>query len=536
MRCNADLARPAAWVKLCAHLDGIAIGSTVAALNGRGILAELRDAETPLDVDALARRYGARRGYLHVAFWLLAAQGLIHREQGDGAGQTWVCLTPTGRTWSRLAHTYDAVPALLAEAAEVSSAVYRGGAWEARWRHLLPNNNGAKTAEEIRVTHHVFGCLVASTALALLRSGVFDAFAQEPDATLTLQRLPGRPEVLAEAFDILAYEGWTRREDDEVSLTPEGQAVPLLAPQYRRPVAYLPLYAHVPDLLFGDGRDVATDERRTETADVDQENRIITSGEVFQRTCRAPFFDLALPLFDTDEPAGQPRYLVDIGSGDGTMLKELFVAIRDRTRRGQVLDSYPLVAIAAEYESVAERVSGRMLSEAGIPHLTVYGDIGGPRELAMRLSAQGIDMRDALHVSKSVIHNRRYRPPHAKMGCGSGSSAIAVRPDGELITGEALADSLVELFESWRPWIVRHGLIAIDAHTLDPGILARRANSTPLLEFIAAHGYSNQHLVEIDVHRRAAGLAGLHRIKSHEFGAKIVDHPFMSIDYYRVAD
>ncbi len=519
----------AAWRKLCAHIDGIGIGSTVAALCEQGVLTELDAAVIPLDVDRLAERYGARRGYLHLAFALLATQGLVVRHGDLGRGDVRVSLTPEGRAWIAFADAYRRVPMLIEEALTLSSSIGAGRLSDGRWRGFLTSRSQTASAVDHLVRRHVSGCLAAAAAAALLRGGAFNAFKNNLAASVSSEQFSASEAPFLEAFDILAGEGWAYRDGDRVTLTPEGRFLPTIAPQYRRPVAYLPLYARVPHLLFGHAY---SDVAGIDGDDVDQKDRIATSGEVFRRTCRDPLFELVLPLFDTDDPAAEPRYIVDVGSGDGTMLKELFIAIREQTRRGRILDSFPLIAIAAEFESLAQRTSGDALAEAGIPHLTVFGDIGDPAGLAASLSGQGIDMREALHISKSVIHNRAYVAPRNGERPDFKCTGLAVRPDGELIDGEHLAGTLVDLFESWRPWIGNHGMIAIDAHMVEPDALAMRRGRTVLTELMASHGYSNQHLVDIETHRRAAMSAGLRRRASRDFGAEIAGQPFLSIDHY----
>lgn len=58
------------WNEVCHHADGLAVGSTTAALDERGVPRLLT--EGPTTVGGLRRRLHANPGYLHVAIRLLA--------------------------------------------------------------------------------------------------------------------------------------------------------------------------------------------------------------------------------------------------------------------------------------------------------------------------------------------------------------------------------------------------------------------------------------------------------------------------------
>src|SRR6185503_9114835 len=116
------------------------------------------------------------------------------------------------------------------------------------------------------------------------------------------------------------------------------------------------------------------------------------------------------------------------------------------------------------------------------------------------------DAADALFVTKSVIHNRPYRPPldsSAAAGRRSTSTAVCVAPDGTLIENRDLEQNLVELFTRWRGLLARHGLVVIEAHTTTPAIAALHRRRSLVTALDAAHAYSHQLLVEPEVFRSA---------------------------------
>ena len=171
-----------------------------------------------------------------------------------------------------------------------------------------------------------------------------------------------------------------------------------------------------------------------------------------------------------------------------------------------------------------------MLAALATPSLAVHGDIGDPAAIATTLAAHGLEAADALHVNKSVLHNRTHRPPSRHRTCPA-TAAVFVEPGGGFVEPDAAFGGLVETFEAWRPLIARHGMLAIEAHTVDPVGAARHLGRSLVTSLDAAHGFSRQYLVEIDVHRAAAEAAGLEARARTDLGMAMMGEPIMSIDH-----
>lgn len=509
----------AVWRKVCLNIDGIALGTTVCALAEKGILAELAGVGAPLSVDDLAARYGARRGFLHLAARLLASQGLV-RVSGSGAAAR-VSLSEDGRAWLPFLSAYDGFPDLIAAAMTLLAGTADEDAcevWEAALHHLL--GDGDAMAERVRL--HVTGPLVA-VALRLLAGN-------------DLQDKVAPPHLCWQA---LAAQGWAEEGSGGYALTPEGEVAAGMAAQYFLPLSYFPTFSRVPEMLFGDmPGSLDRDEGGVENH-LDRALDIEASGAVFTRLCAGPFMELALPLFDREPLAAQPAYVIDTGCGDGTLLKELFHAIASRTRRGKALSEFPLVMVGAEYNPVARKTAQAALEAAGIPHLVVAGDIGDPDGLGEALAGHGIDARQALHVSKSVIHNRRYQPPRdvaAARSREAGPPGVFVDEEGDLIEPGYMAQNLVEHFRAWLPWIRRHGMLVIEAHTVAPEVAAAHVGRHLMAYLDASHGFSRQNLMEAGRYRELAREAGFIALSSHDFLTGLVGRPLLSLDYFLPAD
>ena len=74
------------WDALCRHIDGVAFGTTMAALHERGALAMLAAQDRP-PFGPLRARLAANPGFLHVAARLLADQGWVARHGEPGTAR-----------------------------------------------------------------------------------------------------------------------------------------------------------------------------------------------------------------------------------------------------------------------------------------------------------------------------------------------------------------------------------------------------------------------------------------------------------------
>ena len=428
------------WDALCRHIDGMAVGTTMAALHERGALTLLA-AQDRTEFAVLRARLGASPGFLHVALRLLADQGWIARQGEPGTDQLTIAPTARGRVvMTELAGAYPAAVRSLAQAERIAEARGRQPgpfAALARREWGLP---AAGIPPDVRrqVLGHLDGHLVAPVMYAV-SSG---------QADLATSR---------GAAEILALPGWARPGGKAPELTPDGELALSLARQYRYPVTYLPLLQQVPDLLFGEPRQPGGNGSDDEETHLDRELDLRFSGDVFAAACREPFLRLALPLFDRTPLGGQPALVVDTGCGDGTLLEVLYRAVREQTERGRHLAERPLLMAGVDPSPVARRMAAARLSRAGVPHVILDGDIADPAGLERALAARGLDARDALHVCKSAIHDRAYpkardqprtqrgdpRPPP-----GAGAYAL---PDGSAIPASSVALDLARLFRRWRP-------------------------------------------------------------------------------------
>jgi hypothetical protein len=532
--------RTRVWDQVCRHVDGLAVGSTVAALDESGLLRIIAAAEQ-VSVGELRQRTNVNPGYLHVAIRLLADQAWVVGGGEPGTDALTVRPTRCGRAvMAELAGGYRTAVGFLPMAERLDPVLSGRRDPEARdtlahfhelmrqeWR-LPPDTLPVRARRQVLA--HLDGHLVAPVMSSLTRRGVLRRGTAVP-------LNGGSRDALRSAFGILASQGWVRITEDTARLTPAGVVAAAFGKQYWHPVSYVPTFRRVPRLLFGDP---GTGRAGPDDGDghLDRELDIRFSGEVFTATCRAPFLEMTLPLFDRRPVEVQPAAVVDVGCGDGTVLETLYAHVRANTERGRRLADRPLVMVGVEPSPVARRVTAERLRRADIPHVVVDGDIADPGGIARAMREGGLDPADALYVSKSVIHDRAYREPGERVPVADPppvSWDAFAAPDGSVIPPAKMALSLVELFRAWREPARRHGLLVIEAHAADPGTSSRFIGRTVATSFDATHGYSNQYPVEPDVFAWAARAAGLRSRAHREPGAETTGHTVLTVDHL-VAD
>lgn len=525
---------------VCHHLDGIAIGASVAAPVDRGMFEKFKKAQVALPVNDWADEVGAQPGYVHVVMRLLAHQGFVRLSGDIPAGETHVTLTDQGRAWLGLVDYYRQIPLVTNLAASLLEVLRTGKGSGARgWRLPVVPMQDSESSLAARVALHLHGWLVAVVMKELDSKGVFKELASKRGAPLSLQNHGVAPSVCTFVRDILHAQGWAEGTGEKLVLTAAGHVAASFAVQYSYPVSYMSTFRSMSEALFGGGTSVRSDPSVSDEPHVDRLLDVQFSGLVFDRTCKEPFFELVLPIFDREPVSAQPSCIVDTGSGDGTLLVSLYKAVRERTLRGQMLATHPLKLVGAEYTRIAKDTTERALRHLSAPHTVIFGDIGDPSGLSQKLAEHGIDPLDVLHVSKSVIHNRKFKPSRNTDRWDSWqplSRAPFVTENGSLIPARDLEHNLVEFFEDWIPFTRKHGMVCIEAHTVDPLTVSKSIGANMMTCLDATHGFSHQYLIEYGAFLRAAQTAGYAYRSRRLLGGWLPDDPLLTIHHFVPAE
>lgn len=509
----------AAWRQVCHQVEGLALGSSLAALLQVGLAPMLLD-ERPLG--KLAAGLRAHPGPLHALVRALALAGWVERRGTPGADAMTAPLTPRGRSALASSLVYRLVPELL----DRVERWHRGGSELTPWLHLGANRwglgHGDPALEQVQC--HLDGFL-ALPLLSRLR-GLQGRDAAEVDLD-ALRPTPGEREALPRYLRAL---GWLSPAG--TALTLQGRHAWRMAGVASYPLSYLPLLRGAPELLLGDAGWL---DHRTESGQevhVDREADVKFSGEVSLGLVEGPLADLVLPAFDHPALDEQPAFLVDVGCGDGRMLAALGRLVRTRTKRGAHLDTHPLRLVGAEFEEAAARVATPILLAEDASSLVVFGDIADPDGLEERLRPHGASLHRSLILAKSTVHNRSLRPPEEPDPTPEDASRGAfLDAAGLVVAGARVEGDLRALFRRWKPYL-RHGLAVAEPHALEeseaPALVGR--NLAASLEY--THALSRQFLVEARVHARAAEAAGLRSLVHRATGRQVVGYDSMTFDLF----
>lgn len=257
------------------------------------------------------------------------------------------------------------------------------------------------------------------------------------------------------------------------------------------------------DLLLGDDH-------------LDRLQDINTSADVFDGEIAQAFFKQIKERFDYPFVWRQPSVLVDIGCGNGSMLKKTYEFIRDHTHRGSYLVVYPLTLIAVDISESVLSVASNTLETLDTPTYVVQGSIDQPKQLWKHLQGLGFSPKSALHMSKSVIHDRDNTCEGisvADLNNVNNSFSVSLDRYGHLQSVATLRHSLFEHLVSWRPFISPFGYLIIEAHnglggSFKPAEISVQSQSL-LTTLNLSHDLSSQFLVSQQTFLEALKLADL---------------------------
>lgn len=486
------------------YLHGFAAVPLLGVCRDLGILDALRAG--PVDVRRIGAALGANPGYCRLAFRTLHALGCVTSDDLE-------TYAPTDRL-----HALPAVPDGIDELYRIDFDAYlNDGAEAARvapW--LAASAQGWGTGE--REWSGLFdGALAVPLLLALAKRAVGQG-ESSGDGDLS---------AIVHADTHAALRSWfdTRGLLDPgrpLALNERGLHLCERALTMGVTASYRPMLMSLRELIVGDPRRVLTRDADGHETYVDRTLNVIGSG--FQHgKYFSDLADLVVELFNREPIDAQPRYIVDMGCGDGALLRHLYTAIATRSARGRCLERHPLRLVGADFNARSLAAAARTLE--GLPHLLVHADIGKPRDLLDTLRGYGIDDPDTiLHVRSFLDHDRplelvadeRDGPRHGKGEDEAGRPPLGaddhvyVDARGGWLRPERIARDLREHLTRWAAIMGSHGLIALEVFALPARLTRAFFSQTESFSFDFYHALSRQALVDAGTFHQALASAGLY--------------------------
>jgi SAM-dependent methyltransferase len=278
-------------------------------------------------------------------------------------------------------------------------------------------------------------------------------------------------------------------------------------------VSYIPTFRRVDELIFGNPNIFRSSIPNTIEIHVDREMNVWGSGGAHSAYFKK-IDEVVIELFNKPIEE-QPKGILDMGCGNGAFLIHLFEVIEQRTKRGALLEQYPLFLVGVDYNKAALKVTRANLVKADIWAKVIWGDIGDPKQLEEDIQeSYNIELCDLLNVRTFLDHNRPWTDVKTKNNEISTSTG-AFASCGKRLFNTVVEGNLKEHFEKWAPYIKKFGLLLIELHTIDTKIAAKNIGKTATTAYDATHGFSDQYILELDVFRKVINQIGLKTEDKH---------------------
>jgi acyl transferase domain-containing protein/SAM-dependent methyltransferase/acyl carrier protein/NADP-dependent 3-hydroxy acid dehydrogenase YdfG len=473
--------------------NGFVVIPVVLSCKRGGLFDRLRDGPG-LRASELAVAAQANDGHLAIALDMLRTLGWVEQARDGRLSLTSAALT------------YREIPDAILEIYQTDGEDFFPGLTAGALRPWLERCCSRWPGVSARMRDYLDGVILVPLFVALARHGLLDRLESDTPPPAGIE-----PTTLDAVRGLFAALGFGRFEEQRFRLAPPGEFLMQRALFHGVPVSYQPMLRQMDALLFGDAAAVFGCRSDGHERHLDRALNVIASGEQ-HRSYFAEMQDLVVSYFDSLPLEEQPRYIVDMGCGDGTLLRLLYTAIATRSLRGRQLDAHPLVMVGVDFNPAALDETARTLAD--IPHLLLTGDIADPARMMADLAARGVSEADGvLHVRSFLDHDRVFRPPADT----AASASLARLPlhgryvdrAGRAIPAPDAVRSLAEHFTRWGEVVSRHGLCVVEVHCLGLEITRRHLELTNSFHFQALQAFSGQQLVEADVFLMAAAQAGL---------------------------
>lgn len=316
------------------------------------------------------------------------------------------------------------------------------------------------------------------------------------------------PEMFAKILDFFVHLNWFKKNNGNYQFTETGLFFAKKASAYGVTVSYLPTFAKMDELIFGNPSILRLQADGSDEVHVDREMNVWGSGGAHDTYFKV-VDEILIHLFNLPIEQ-QPKGILDMGCGNGAFLEHIFEVIDKQTLRGKMLDEHPLFLVGVDYNQTALKVSRANLIKADIWAKVIWGDIGRPDLLSNDLMENyEIDIKDLLNVRTFLDHNRIWENPINKSITRVSNSTGAFAHRGMRINNNLVEENLLEHLKKWSPFVSKFGLLLIELHTISPDLTAKNLGKTAATAYDATHGFSDQYIVEIDVFNKIAAEAGL---------------------------
>ncbi len=498
--------------------DGVTLCMTIRALEGIDLLGPSLRKERPL-ADLVPGLTSPGFGALRVAVHGLRATGWVTEGPTLDPGTTFIRWNEVGRRAMERRSSYAEIGDLLAlfdpAGAEAWTSPWPPGAVE-RF-DALATAVAHGPADDDLVQAHLTGALIVPAMLWLHETGRLG----ESGPSLADDELGP---VL---HDFLVDLGWLGGDG---AWTAAGLQARTFGLHFGGVATYLPLLNALKRLYGGELTVVPTPGEPEWHVNRALNVRISAAAHERYFADSDPLF---AEIFNREPVEEQPRFIADMGCGQGTWLTHLHELVSNQTLRGQHLEEHPLTMIGIDPDPIALQEARSHLDSLGLPALLLSGDVTDPDALATMLAEHGVAIEDGLHIRSFIDHERSYRGGDSAVRVPGWSSGVYMDAPGAPVSSEDVERDLVAHLRRWARHVPRHGLVVLEVHCTDPEIVSRHLGSMHGLAFDAHQAYSKQYPVDHPAFLECCRAAGLQPVGHAEIRYP-QRRPFVAISLNRL--
>jgi SAM-dependent methyltransferase len=505
--------------ELFRHLDGIAVAPVAYALKEKGVLNFILK-EKSSTLKEISEKFSANEGYLNVGLRMLASQGWLGYEIDASKDEISISKNENSKIAFTLVDRYKDVVNFMKVSEEFHPRHFEMAQFSIFNKILIKYINNAYTATsedqkirniELQIAAHIEGVLVGPITVFLGMDGMFHKYFME--ASFSADEFHEDPISFSKILDFFTYLGWFIKKNEHYRFTKKGLFFARRSSAYGVTVSYIPTFRRVDELIFGNPNIFRSSIPNALEIHVDREMNVWGSGGAHSAYFKK-IDEIVIELFNRPIEE-QPKGILDMGCGNGAFLIHLFEVIEQRTKRGALLEEYPLFLVGVDYNKAALKVTRSNLVKADIWAKVIWGDIGDPKQLEEDIQeSYNIQLSDLLNVRTFLDHNRPwFEPKNDTPTLSTSTGAFASR--GNRLSNASVESNLKEHFEKWVPYIEKFGLLLIELHTIDAKIAARNIGKTAVTAYDATHGFSDQYILELDVFRKIIQEVGLQTVEKH---------------------
>lgn len=475
------------------YTHGLVAIPVINAVRKQSLIRYIQERQ-PCHLDDLCKSFSANKGHLLTALSLLESLSFI-----QGVRDDYIIVHPDYESYD----PFEGFPADLGILINFDFDSYlqqtdTTSISLALWIEQLRNRWGlGKT-----LAMYMDGCLLVPLLLSMKKHEMLDI--KEQSLSFMDSDFPLKNELI----DIFLDRQWLEyNTSGQLKITGTGEFVAKRIFICASVASYLPMLRNIEQVIFGDCQKVFGRDHYGHEKHIDRSLNVLGSGFQHQRY----FSDMEASICQIfNQPLDQqPRYIADMGCGDGQLLKKLFDVILEKTLRGQHIDRYPLQLLGVDYNEKALDETKKTLH--GLDFRTLKGDIGDPAQMIKDLATIGIDdPENILHVRSFLDHDRPWiNPQQTRQHYANISYSIATHSDGNAIDPVDAWQSLFEHLQRWGAIPSKFGLLMLEVHSLPSNIIANFCAQTESLHFDAYHRFSSQLLVDAADFVAAAAQAKL---------------------------